>query len=306
MSKLYLITGFLGAGKTTFLKNFINELSDYRLHLIINEFGKEGVDGELLRELGTAMDEINNGSIFCSCRLDKFEEVLEKALSEKPDMIIVEASGLSNPMNVRKILHQEGKFSEVEYMGSICLVDARQFLKVYETAVVVKKQLAVSDLVLINKTDLASKEQIEEIKGIIRKHRPEVPVHTTTFGRIECGWLNSAAPWDNQTEEPVIQSADITLKKYLLRLNPGLELKKLQKFIEMFLDDTYRVKGFVEVQGEIYLVNCVGSIYQAERFEGKPEHVNDLVILSGNGLPVKKSLKKAMEWYPEIAAELKK
>ena len=72
------------------------------------------------------------------------------------------------------------------------------------------------------------------------------------------------------------------------------------------LDDTYRVKGFVEVQGEIYLVNCVGSIYQAERFEGKPEHVNDLVILSGNGLPVKKSLKKAMEWYPEIAAELKK
>ena len=306
MSKLYLITGFLGAGKTTFLKNFINELSDYRLHLIINEFGKEGVDWELLRELGTAMDEINNGSIFCSCRLDKFEEVLEKALSEKPDMIIVEASGLSNPMNVRKILHQEGKFSEVEYMGSICLVDARQFLKVDETAVVVKKQLAVSDLVLINKTDLASKEQIEEIKGIIRKHRPEVPVHTTTFGRIESGWLNSAAPWDNQTEEPVIQSADITLKKYLLRLNPGLELKKLQKFIEMFLDDTYRVKGFVEVQGEIYLVNCVGSIYQAERFEGKPEHVNDLVILSGNGLPVKKSLKKAMEWYPEIAAELKK
>ena len=151
-----------------------------------------------------------------------------------------------------------------------------------------------------------AKEQIEEIKGIIRKHRPEVPVHTTTFGRIESGWLNSAAPWDNQTEEPVIQSADITLKKYLLRLNPGLELKKLQKFIEMFLDDTYRVKGFVEVQGEIYLVNCVGSIYQAERFEGKPEHVNDLVILSGNGLPVKKSLKKAMEWYPEIAAELKK
>ena len=306
MSKLYLITGFLGAGKTTFLKNFINELSDYRLHLIINEFGKEGVDGELLRELGTALDEINNGSIFCSCRLDKFEEVLEKALSEKPDIIIVEASGLSNPMNVRKILHQEGKFSDVEYMGSICLVDARQFLKVYETAVVVKKQLAVSDLVLVNKTDLASKEQIEEIKGIIRKHRPEVPVHTTTFGRIERGWLNPAAPPDNQPEEPVIQSADITLKKYLLRLKPGLELKKLQKFIEMFLDDTYRVKGFVEVQGEIYLVNCVGSIYQAERFEGKPEHVNDLVILSGNGLPVKKSLKKAMAWYPEIAAELKK
>lgn len=78
MSKLYLITGFLGAGKTTFLKNFINELSDYRLHLIINEFGKEGVDGELLRELGTALDEINNGSIFCSCRLVNSRKCLKK------------------------------------------------------------------------------------------------------------------------------------------------------------------------------------------------------------------------------------
>ena len=306
MSKLYLITGFLGAGKTTFLKNFINELSDFRLHLIINEFGKEGVDGEILRELGTVLDEINNGSIFCSCRLDKFEEVLGKALSGKPDIIIVEASGLSNPMNVRKILNQKDKFSDVEYMGSICLIDARQFLKVYETAVVIKKQLAVSDLVLINKTDLASKEQIEEIKGIVKMHRPGAGVHTTTYGRIESIWLNPAAPADRQPEEPILQSADITLKKYLLRLKPGQAPGKLQKFVEMFLDDTYRVKGFVEADGEIYLVDCVGSIYKAEKFEGKPEHINDLVVLSGNGLPVRKSLRKAMEWYPEIVEEIKK
>ncbi len=306
MSKLYLITGFLGAGKTTFLKNFINELSDFRLHLIINEFGKEGVDGEILRELGTVLDEINNGSIFCSCRLDKFEEVLGKALSGKPDIIIVEASGLSNPMNVRKILNQKDKFSDVEYMGSICLIDARQFLKVYETAVVIKKQLAVSDLVLINKTDLASKEQIEEIKGIVKMHRPGAGVHTTTYGRIESSWLNPAAPADRQPEEPILQSADITLKKYLLRLKPGQAPGKLQKFVEMFLDDTYRVKGFVEADGEIYLVDCVGSIYKAEKFEGKPEHINDLVVLSGNGLPVRKSLRKAMEWYPEIVEEIKK
>ena len=306
MSKLYLITGFLGAGKTTFLKNFINELSDFRLHLIINEFGKEGVDGEILRELGTVLDEINNGSIFCSCRLDKFEEVLGKALSGKPDIIIVEASGLSNPMNVRKILNQKDKFSDVEYMGSICLIDARQFLKVYETAVVIKKQLAVSDLVLINKTDLASKEQIEEIKGIVKMHRPGAGVHTTTYGRIESSWLNPAVPADRQPEEPILQSADITLKKYLLRLKPGQAPGKLQKFVEMFLDDTYRVKGFVEADGEIYLVDCVGSIYKSEKFEGKPEHINDLVVLSGNGLPVRKSRRKAMEWYPEIVEEIKK
>ena len=65
--------------------------------MIVNEYGKEGIDGQLLKEVGSVLDEINNGSIFCSCRLDKFEEVLGKALKSQPDVILIEASGLSNP-----------------------------------------------------------------------------------------------------------------------------------------------------------------------------------------------------------------
>ena len=89
------------------------------MHIIVNEFGKEGIDGELLSELGIALDEINNGSIFCSCRLDKFENVLQQVLQEKPDVIIVEASGLSDPTNVKKILNQREKFPGLEYMLSL-------------------------------------------------------------------------------------------------------------------------------------------------------------------------------------------
>ena len=102
MSRLYLITGFLGAGKTTFLKRFVQLFRESRMHIIVNEFGKEGIEGELMRDRGIALDEINNGSIFCSCRLDKFEEVLQNTLAQSPDVIIVEASGLSDPTNVKK------------------------------------------------------------------------------------------------------------------------------------------------------------------------------------------------------------
>lgn len=300
-----MITGFLGAGKTTFLKNFIGELSGARLHLIINEFGKEGVDGTILKEMGAVLDEINNGSIFCSCRLDKFEEVLQRTLDETPDIIIVEASGLSNPMNVNKILNQKEKFGNVEYMGSICLVDARQFLKVYETAVVVKKQLSVSDMILINKADLVSEEQIAKVKEQIICHRPDVSIFTTTFGKIEKEWLNALNHSGKEMEEPKFQSEDITLRKYLIQMNPCPDLEDLQKFTEMFLDDTYRVKGFVEVKGELYLVDCVSSSFHAERFEGKPDHVNELVVLSGNGLPAGKSIKRAAQWYPQLLVEVK-
>ena len=174
MSRLYLITGFLGAGKTTFLKQFMKQFSSERMHIIVNEFGKEGIDGELLSELGIALDEINNGSIFCSCRLDKFENVLQQVLQEKPDVIIVEASGLSDPTNVKKILNQREKFPGLEYMGCVCLLDARQFPKVYETAVVVKKQIQVSDLLLLNNVKT---EEIEQIQKILKAHRPDLPLH---------------------------------------------------------------------------------------------------------------------------------
>lgn len=304
MSRLYLITGFLGAGKTTFLKNFIKEFSGERIHLIVNEFGKEGVDGRILDELGMVLDEINNGSIFCSCRLDKFEEVLEKALVRQPDVIIIEASGLSNPTNVRKILDQEGKFESAEYMGSICLIDAKQFLKVYGTAVVVKKQIAVSDMVLINKTDLATPETVADIRKIIRNHRPDVPVYETTFGRIKKEWLDRMSEARGEDAD-LMQSADITLRKYLLHIKENQTLYTLQKFLEMFLIDTYRVKGIIELQEGCYLISCTGEMFHAEVFKGSLGVTNDLVVLSGNGLPTKRAIKKAMEWYPDIAEIIK-
>ena len=300
MSRIYLITGFLGAGKTTFLKNFIKEFSGERIHLIVNEFGKEGVDGRILDELGMVLDEINNGSIFCSCRLDKFEEVLEKALSRQPDVIIIEASGLSNPTNVRKILNQEGKFPSAEYKGSICLIDAKQFPKVYETAVVVKKQIAVSDMVLINKTDLAGPEAVSAIKKTICSRRPDVPVYETTFGRIKKEWLSQLSE-SREADADLIQNADITLRKYMLHIKENQSLYTVQKFLEMFITDTYRVKGIVGLQEGTYLISCTGDLFQAEEFNGSLSCTNDLVVLSGNGLPTRKAMKKAIEWYPDTA-----
>ena len=69
MTKLYLITGFLGSGKTTFLHKLVRLFPDRRLAIVVNEFGKVGVDGVLLSDLEAELIEINNGSIFCSCRL---------------------------------------------------------------------------------------------------------------------------------------------------------------------------------------------------------------------------------------------
>ena len=104
MTEVYLITGFLGAGKTCFVKNMVKALPHETMDIIVNEFGREGIDGALLHKTGLQVKEIVNGSIFCTCRLDQFEEALASSLSRKPEAILVEASGLSDPMNIRRVL----------------------------------------------------------------------------------------------------------------------------------------------------------------------------------------------------------
>lgn len=240
MSRLYLITGFLGAGKTTFLKQFMKQFSSERMHIIVNEFGKEGIDGELLSELGIALDEINNGSIFCSCRLDKFENVLQQVLQEKLDVIIVEASGLSDPTNVKKILNQREKFPGLEYMGCVCLLDARQFPKVYETAVVVKKQIQVSDLLLLNNVKT---EEIEQIQKILKAHRPDLPLHMTSYGMMEERWLQEMQKPNLETEEQLLQTADCDFAKISSAHSRRDKIRNTFSFSE------YAFSGYISNQG---------------------------------------------------------
>ena len=307
MSRLYLITGFLGAGKTTFLKQFVQMFKEQRMHIIVNEFGREGIDGELMREMGIALDEINNGSIFCSCRLDKFWEVLTHTLEQSPDVILVEASGLSDPTNVKKILNQKEKypiFSQIEYMGCICLVDGRQFLKVYETASVVKKQLNVSNLVLLNKMDLVSREQADQVKQVLKRHRPDLPVFETDHGRFQKEWFEVLSAKIPEDEGTLFQTADITLRKYLLHIKEGTDLDRLSRFLNMLLQDTFRIKGFVRTGGKEYQVSAVGNLLEISEYRRTPEKTNLLVVLSGSGMPVKKALKTAVEWYPDLVTDI--
>jgi len=153
MQEIYIITGFLGAGKTTFLNMAVTTFRDRRVALIVNEFGKQGIDGDLLSGKGYEVTEISNGSIFCVCRMDMFIDALIQAAQTSADLLLVETSGLSNPTNIDDILSQAETISGLrfDYKGCICLVDAVNFQKVYETAVVVPDQIKQSSLVVINK-----------------------------------------------------------------------------------------------------------------------------------------------------------
>ena len=298
MSRLYLITGFLGAGKTTFLRRFLHLFPGENLRLIINEFGAQGVDGELLSDLRATLREISGGSVFCACRLDQFEK--ELMACREDETILVEASGLSDPTGVRQLLGQTERFPQIEYMGGICLVDAVRFPKVYATARSCVRQLAASDMVLLNKVDRATPEQLEATRSLILGQRPEIPIIETSYGEIPDNFLQilAASQTGDRGDLPLI--SDLTTKSLSVRLSPEIAAYDLEMFIRMFAEETYRVKGFVMTKDcGLVLADCVGNVVSLEHTELSPpeEKIGVLTILSGGKAPIRSALKRAIQWY---------
>ncbi|MEG1270477.1 MAG: CobW family GTP-binding protein [Ruthenibacterium sp.] len=299
--ELYCITGFLGAGKTTFLKNFIRLFEHRKIFLLINEFGKVGVDASLLRAMHATLAEINNGSIFCACRLDQFEAALEDAVRQKPDVILVEASGLSDPTNIRKVLSQP-MYRSIDYKGCICLVDAVRFEKVVRTARVCPKQIAVSSLALLNKTDLASLVNLENIAQLIREINPAIAIQKTIYGAFDAAWLPLIVPQVAVEESDF--GADITLQKASISIAQTMSIAQLHSLLAMLAEDTYRMKGFVRLEQQNYLVDCVGPMIQILPYEKEPnDALGTIVLLAGQGMPLRKSIQKATAWYSEYITE---
>jgi len=303
MTRLFLVTGFLGAGKTTFLRNLVALYPEQSKALIINEFGAAGVDGAILSDLGVALTEIDNGSIFCACRLEQFEAAILAALRRKPGLIFVEASGLSDPTAIRGILGRREKFADLSYAGSICLADAARFEKVYGSALVSRMQLAVSDLVLINKCDLASREQIDAIRAAAEAQKPGRPVFETTFGAVRPEWLDAMERPVPDDRAPGIRTRDVTLQRLTVAAD-GFSLGDFTSFLQMFAADAYRVKGVALLREGPYLADCVGPIVAVRPWTGVRPEAGRLNVLFGNGLPARKSVARAIGSFPQYGAKI--
>ena len=280
--------------KQPFLKNFLNEFEGKKLFVIINEFGKEGTDALSFSGRAAALRQVVNGSVFCACKLHEFEAALEEAVKEAPDCIFVESSGLSDPTGIKGILSGP-RFDAIEYMGCVCIADAQNLHKVIGTARMVKKQLNVADIVLLNKTDLVSKEADDEVKRMIWEVRPTVEIYETSFGKIEPAWLSTLKKPYILKESYSAHTKDVSLADFLVSVDPSMSLSELTSFLKMFAEDSYRIKGNVTLLNGYYHVDCVGADLSVSPTDEQPS--NNLVVLGGHGLPIKTSLEKAISWY---------
>ncbi len=289
MSKLVLLTGFLGAGKTTFLNHVLKEFSQEKVGLVVNEFSGTGVDGALIRHdiPGTEMVELNNGSIFCACIKDSFVDSLIALASKGLDYVFVEASGLADPSSISSILEQLRTLSGVsyDYDGSVCLVDALHFPKYLKLLVALGRQVEYSRAVIINKTDLVDTTQLSALEDIIKALNPSAAIYRTTYAQISLKEILAkdqsklAAPQESSNTQA---SRPVTVT---LTTDEPVALVNLHCFLDAIAPFTYRVKGFCVTEEGVKNISMVGEVCEVSDWK-EPVERTELVIISSVGIRV--------------------
>lgn len=181
-----VLTGYLGAGKTTLLNRILTEDHGKKYAVIVNEFGEIGIDNDLIVESDEEIYEMNNGCVCCTVRGDLIRVV--QGLTRRPgrfDAIIVETTGLADPVPVAQTFFMDDDVrAKTRLDAVIALVDAKHLPMRLKDAPEAEDQIAFADVVLINKSDLVSPQEIAAIEATVRKINPSAHIHRTERSNI--------------------------------------------------------------------------------------------------------------------------
>ena len=181
MTKIDIISGFLGAGKTTFIKKLLQEaVSGEQVILIENEFGEIGIDGGFLKDSGVEIREMNSGCICCSLVGDFGQSLKEVLTTYHPDRIIIEPSGVGKLSDVMKAVKDVAAEIQVTLNSAVTIVDAQK-CKMYRKnfGEFFNNQIENAGTVVLSRTDIAPADKVDLAVEIIRELNPKAAVITT-------------------------------------------------------------------------------------------------------------------------------
>ena len=231
-----ILTGFLGSGKTTLLNRILTEQHGKRIAVIENEFGEVGVDNDLVIGAEEEIFEMNNGCICCTVRGDLIR-ILGNLMKRKDkfDYVLIETTGMADPGPVAQTFFMDDEMQRrVRLDGIVTLVDARHVWQHLDDTPEVQEQIAFADVILLNKMDLASPEEMDQLESRIRSMNAAAKLHRTLNSTIALDAILNVGGFDLQRaletdpkfmepEYPFEWGAIYTLEAgpYTLALQPG-------------------------------------------------------------------------------------
>jgi G3E family GTPase len=285
-TKVFLITGFLGSGKTTFLNKIISRFpKDKKLTILMNEFGEIGIDGTLVEGDDIDMLEISRGSIFCVCvKTDFIKGLYELNTKVKPDILLMESTGVANPSDLKRDLQLPIFNNRFQFKEQFCILDAVHFLDAFEAFASLEKQIASSTVFIINKVDLATQETIDKVKQIVGEFHSDPLFFETTYSDIPLEQFffeelretsSRKLPSSTESSQEILSATELDsyiddlLDQPDLEITPpdalvsvtynwtGDDLEQVKKMADSLPSSVVRAKGFIEAEGSMYIFSYV-------------------------------------------------
>ena len=293
-----LLAGFLGSGKTTLLNYILKQNHGKRIAVIENEFGEIGIDSEFVIGADADIFEMSNGCICCSIRGDLIE-TLNRLLEKQQDFdhIIIESTGLASSGPLAQAFLVEDDLSKSLVLdGIITLVDSKHINNNLNEQEVVWEQIAFSNVILLNKTDLVSENELIDLEKKVRQINPTAKIFHTSHAAIDLDQILNIGGFDinnvldensfpSHSHEPGqgISSVSLTFPEFVEpnRLNHWLQMLFLTEGMNVF-----RGKGILNVENSAdrYIFQSVYMMFEG-RFDkpwGEVTPENKIVFIGQN------------------------
>jgi G3E family GTPase len=256
-----IIGGFLGSGKTSLLNHIINNTRGKRFAVLVNDFGEINIDAKLVVSVEGETISLSNGCVCCVIRDDLLKEVIRLFDRDPlPEHIVIESSGVARPLSVAETFFNPSVQRLVEVQNMIALLDADLVIDDQaDYTDLAYSQIAVADLVVINKTDLASPRQIEDVRQKVEAIVPRARILETTFGEVPLDLI-----FDDQMSKAMagLRERNNLLMPYsaphangefatwTFRSQAEWSFNALQRAVEHLPKGIYRAKGMVRLDLE--------------------------------------------------------
>ena len=260
-----LVCGFLGAGKTTFLENLLDndDFKSRKTALLINDFGALPVDAEVLSDGEHFVAKINKGNIFCACvkgdLINAMEEIADKI---KPEVLVIEATGLAEPSDFSALLLTDKLKSSFVRDSVYCIVDALNFHKIASIMTAPAAQVELADVVIINKIDLVERDVIDKAIDMIKKMNPAAEILEAKYAKVEVKLLNK--PEECSKCAMLVPEAPEDYERYDFIQKGDIDKVKFYTLLEDFRNSLLRAKGVLAFDGRRIYVDVVNGVVSSK------------------------------------------
>lgn len=263
---VYIITGFLGSGKTTVLNNLLQQFSAEKNIVIENEFGKINIDATLINGTFESVYELTNGCICCSINNQLLETLTRiDALENKPHNLFIETTGIADAGEIAANFKALFVAESFDLKKIITVIDAENILYYKDSNPEVQKQIVAADCVVINKTVLVTTEIIEDVKDFVKAVNPYSSIILSKNGLLDRMNLETENSQKILTPTTIYKTESVhKIKTMLYETDALFDIQTLRyelfKNLYLYYHQIYRVKGYVlNAENEVYLVQTIGK-----------------------------------------------